>query len=195
MGVNYYMSNKYYTFIFEKDNLPKKGKYIDWVSIDTIQIYCLQLNKTYKFNVVSMEKNTRGELYILLSYNNKLANKPIRVDAIKYGKLSNLFKQFGIIEFLTVGNSIVKEKICTECTTLKSISEFNACKEIKDGYKNTYKEYSSNRRKKYIKKCIICEKTFNTSDDSAKFCSRTCAGISRRNRIDVECSYCNKIKI
>lgn len=185
--------SKYYKFEVVKDKLPKRGNKIDWMNVKDIYIYCVNLNSTYKLKVIDRKRNARGELYLYLSYNNVEARTPIRSNSLGDGKVSSLFKELGIIRFLTVGEIDVVEKRCNKCNIIKSINEFGTSKWIKDGYENTCKKCREERRKKYNKKCEVCNKEYVTSDSKSRFCGAVCAASGRRNRVKVNCEACGKV--
>ena len=83
-------------------------------------------------------------------------------------------------------------KTCKSCNRKLEINKFDKSKNMKDGYENKCKKCRQEQRKKYIGKCEVCGKGFKAAKKATRFCSSDCQGIARRNRVKVNCSYCNK---
>lgn len=84
------------------------------------------------------------------------------------------------------------EKMCKDCKKTLQVSNFTKSKMVKDGYENKCKACRRNARKTHQKICTTCNTSFNTARREARFCSDNCQGIARRNRVVVNCSFCNK---
>lgn len=83
-------------------------------------------------------------------------------------------------------------KTCKSCNRKLEINKFDKSKNMKDGYENKCKECRKNQRPTYFKICEVCKSEFTTKTKATRFCSKKCQGIARRNRVKVNCSYCNK---
>lgn len=83
-------------------------------------------------------------------------------------------------------------KICKSCNRNLEINNFGKSKNVKDGYENKCKKCRQSKRPIYSRSCEVCKKEFNTQTKETRFCSKECQGIARRNRVKVNCSYCNK---
>lgn len=85
----------------------------------------------------------------------------------------------------------MKEKFCKGCKQTLLISQFSKSKNVKDGYENRCKKCRQEARKKHIKTCESCNKSFRTAKETTRFCSVECQGLARRNRVKKTCSHCN----
>lgn len=82
-------------------------------------------------------------------------------------------------------------KTCKSCNKKLEINKFDKSKNMKDGYENKCKECRKNQRPTYFKICEVCKSEFTTKTKATRFCGKKCQGIARRNRVKVNCSYCN----
>lgn len=84
-------------------------------------------------------------------------------------------------------------KKCKQCEIVKDVTEFNKSSNTKDGREGKCRECRNANRKKRVVKCAYCGKDFKTSNKNAKFCSISCNGASRLDRVDVSCSNCGEL--
>ena len=82
-------------------------------------------------------------------------------------------------------------KTCKSCNKKLEINKFDKSKNMKDGYENKCKECRKNQRPTYFKICEVCKSEFTTKTKATRFCGKKCQGIARRNRVKINCSYCN----
>lgn len=184
-----------YNFKINKDILPLRGKRIDWNKVNYIEVNCMELKRTYSFNIEDKKRNERKELYLLFSYKDYKASKYIRSNSITNGRLQMLFEDFKIIDKQKDDEAITYKKKCNVCGEIKSINDFEKNNSCTDGHVGTCKVCRLLRRKKYVKKCCTCQKEFITSRKEAKYCSIACKPQCQKQSITVKCSICGEEKI
>jgi endogenous inhibitor of DNA gyrase (YacG/DUF329 family) len=84
------------------------------------------------------------------------------------------------------------EKLCKGCGRFLDLSKFTPSKIAKDGCEGKCRECRAKQRLKYNHTCFNCGNKFISATKTAKFCSSTCQGISRRLRCQFNCSFCGK---
>lgn len=87
---------------------------------------------------------------------------------------------------------MITQKTCKGCGNELDISNFKKCKNTKDGYENKCKRCRLAQRKIYVKVCEFCNQEYETYSKKSKFCGSQCCGESKKQRIAVKCSFCNK---
>lgn len=178
-----------YNFKINKSILPKLGNRINWNLVNELEIYSEELHSNYILKVEDMKRTERSETYILMSFNNIKASEYVRTNSISNGKLEKYFIEFGIIkeEQVEVSN---KKKICNVCKQLKNINEFETNRSCSDGHAGTCKICRKERRTKYKKICLTCNKPFETYNKNTKHCSLKCKPQHIDKKITVRCSIC-----
>ena len=162
-----------YHFKINKELLPKRGRRIDWDKVNELEVYSEELESNYILKIEDIKRDERSNTFILLSYNNINASEYVRINSISDGKLEKYFTEFGVIkkEIQDVPNI---KKVCNVCKKLKNINEFEKNKSCSDGHVGTCKICRKERRTKYKKICLTCNKPFENINKNTKYCSIKC---------------------
>lgn len=182
-----------YHFKINKELLPKDGRRINWAKVNELEVYSEELECNYILKVNEIKRNKRSETFILLSYNNMIASEYVRTNSISDGKLEKYFTEFGIIKKEIQHISNIK-KVCNVCKNLKNITEFEKNKSCSDGHTGICKICRKERRTKYKKICLTCNKLFENINKNAKYCSTKCKPQHIEKKITVSCSICGSEK-
>lgn len=182
-----------YHFKINKELLPKRGRRIDWDKVNELEVYSEELESNYILKIEDIKRNERSNTFILLSYNNINASEYVRTNSISDGKLEKYFTEFGVIkkEIQDVPN--IKE-VCNVCKKLKNITEFEKNKSCSDGHVGTCKICRKEKRTKYKKICLTCNKPFENINKNTKYCSVKCKPQHIDKKITVSCSICGSKK-
>lgn len=86
-------------------------------------------------------------------------------------------------------------KRCNVCGIDKELSEYEKAKTCKDGYRGTCKMCRLESRRIHTCKCLSCGVVFKSQNKNANYCSAACIGVSRQEKIIVNCDYCGEEKV